>query len=67
MPEAGPETVYTKHELNMLAMREAGERGAVLTAGSLCGWSVAVSNRGAVLVVEWRDSFGNVRTCRVAL
>jgi hypothetical protein len=63
----GPETLYTKHQLNVLAMREAGERGAVLTGGRICSWGVAVSNRGAVLLVEYRDSFGNPRGCRVAL
>jgi hypothetical protein len=63
----GPETLYTKHQLNMLALREAGEHGAVLVAGRLCSWGVAVGNRGAVLLVEYQDSFGNPRTCRVTL
>jgi hypothetical protein len=64
----GPETLYTKHQLNMLAMREAGERGAVLVAGRLCSWGVAVGNRGAVLLVEYRRSAdGQVHTCRMAL
>jgi hypothetical protein len=57
------EAVYTKHRLKKLAVRVAEDRGA----GRPCGWGIVVDNHGAALVVKYKDGFGNVRTCRVAL